>query len=126
LRGGKVVSGRNRDAASLRARGIAALICGERPAAVARDLRVPEGTVRSWKHRTKNRGIATLKKGNFGALLTTHLETLIRSLMVDSDELSGRCSELGAHEMAITFGVLFDRTLRMIELHEAAWGRGGA
>jgi transposase len=111
-------------AAELRARGIAALVCGARPAVVARDLGVPEGTVRSWKHRTKNRGIATLKKGNFGTLLTTHLETLIRSLMVDSDELSGRCSELGAHDMAITFGVLLDRTFRMMELHEGIWGRG--
>ena len=114
------------DAAVLRARGVAALICGERPAVVARDLGVPEGTVRSWKHRTKNRGIATLKKGDFGALLTAHLEALIRSLLAQSDELSGRWSEMGAHELAITFGVLLDRTLRMLELHEGVWGRGGA
>jgi transposase len=117
------VSGR-KGAAELRARGIAALLCGERPAAVARDLGVPEGTVRSWKHRAKNRGIATLKKGNFGVLLTEYLETLIRSLLAHSDELSGRWSELGAHDMAIAFGVLFDRTLRMLELQEGMWGRG--
>ena len=38
------MSGRN---AELRARGVAALLCGERPAVVARDLGVPEETVRS-------------------------------------------------------------------------------
>lgn len=113
-----------KEAAEPRARGIAALICGERPAVVARDLGVPEGTVRSWKYRAKNHGIATLKKGNFGALLTTHLEALIRSLLAQSNELSGRWSEMGAHELAITFGVLLDRTLRMMELHEGVWGRG--
>ena len=63
------MSGRKKDAASLRARGIAALLCGERPAVVARELGVPEGTVRSWKHRAKRRGIATLKKGTSGRYL---------------------------------------------------------
>ena len=118
------MSDRNRDAASLRARGIAPLLCGERPAAVARDLGVPEGTVRSWKHRTKGRGIATLKKGDSGALLTAHLEALIRSLMAQSRELSVRWSELGAGDLALTFGLLFDRTLRMLELMKGARGRG--
>jgi hypothetical protein len=117
------VSGR-KDAAELQARGIAAPICGERPAVVARGLGIPEGTVRSWKHRTKNRGIATLKKGNFGDLLTEHLEALIRSLLVQSGELSGRWSELGAGDAALAFGLLFDRTMRMAEFREDVWGRG--
>jgi transposase len=116
------VSGR--DAAELRARGTAALLCGERPVVVARDLGVPEGTVRSWKHRAKNRGIATLKKGDFGVLLTKHLEALIHSLLAQSRELSGRWSEVGAGDLAITFGVLFDRTMRMLELQEIARGEG--
>lgn len=37
----------------LRARGLAALLVGDRPAAVARAADVPEGTVRSWKHYRK-------------------------------------------------------------------------
>ena len=44
VRGRSLVSGRN---AELRARGVAALLCGERPAVVARDLGVPEESVRS-------------------------------------------------------------------------------
>lgn len=118
------MSGRRKHAAVLRAQGVAALLCGERPAVVARDLRVPEGTVRSWKHRAKNRGIATLKKGDFGALLTQHLEALIRSLLSQSSELSGRWSEMGAGDLALAFGLLFDRTIRMLELLEGARGRG--
>jgi transposase len=122
MRGGSPVSGRN--AAELRARGIAALLCGERPAVVARDLGVPEGTARSWKHRAKNRGIATPKKGDFGALLTKHLETLIRSLLAQSRELSSRWSEMGARELALAFGLLFDRAMRMLGLLVHAEGGG--
>ena len=60
------MSGQQTNAAELLARGIAALLYGERSAVVARGLGVPEGTVRSWKHRTKRRRIATLKKGTSG------------------------------------------------------------
>jgi hypothetical protein len=92
---------------------------------VARGLGVPEGTVRSWKHRTKGRGIATLKKGDFGTLLFSHLEALIRSLLAQPRELSARWSEMNAGELVLAFGLLFDRTLRMLELHEGASGGGG-
>ena len=129
------MSGRRKNGAALRVQGVAALLCGERPAVVARELGVPEGTVRSWKHRTKNRGIATLKKGDFGALLSEHLEALIRSLLAQSRELSGRWSEMGAGDLALAFGLLFDRTMRMLELapafagnprdHEASTESGG-
>jgi hypothetical protein len=47
------MSGRRKNGAALRVQGVAALLCGERPAVVARELGVPEGTVRSWKHRAK-------------------------------------------------------------------------
>jgi hypothetical protein len=114
---------RRKNAADLRARGIAALLCGERPAVVARNLGVPEGTVRSWKHRAKG-NMATLKKGDFGVLLTTHLEALIRSLTAQSREHSTRWHEMKAGELAITFGVLFDRTLRMMDLYEKSGTRG--
>jgi transposase len=63
----------------LRAKALAALLCGERRAAVARDLGVPEATVRTWKRRLKNGRSGTLKKADFGRLLTEHLETSVRS-----------------------------------------------
>jgi hypothetical protein len=31
---------------------------------------------------------------------------------------------MDAHDLALAFGLLFDRTLRMLELHEAARGEG--
>ena len=107
---------------------MAALLVGERPAAVARDLGVPEGTVRSWKHRLKKGRVATLKKGAFGGLLLEHLEGLLRSLISQSEHLRepGVLRAMRAKERAILFGVLFDRTMRMLELAPALLrDRGG-
>ena len=104
-----------------RARGLAALLAGERPASVARALGVPEGTVRSWKYRLKRERIATLKKGPFGDLLGEHLEAALRSLIEQSKHLADPrvVREMRAGDLAVVFGQLFDRTLRAWELREA-------
>lgn len=110
-----------RHAPEIRARGMVALLVGERPAVVARDLGVPEGTVRSWKHRLKNGTVATLKKGAFGGFLLEHLEASLRSLIAQSERLSDPevLRQMSASELAILFGTLFDRTMRMLELSDA-------
>ena len=105
----------------VRARGLAALLAGERPAAVARALGVPEGTVRSWKHRLKHGQIATLKKGAFGDLWGEHLEAALLSLIEQSKHLADPrvVREMRAGDLAGVFGQLFDRTLRAWELRVA-------
>ena len=109
----------------MRARGLAALLVGDRPAAVARALGVPEGTVRSWKHRLKRGQIATLKKGAFVGLVGEYLEAALRSLIAQSRHLSDPrvMREIRAGDLAVLFGTLFDRTLRALELREAITGR---
>ena len=113
-----------RHAPDVRARATAALLMGERPAAVARDLGLPEGTVRSWKHRIKTGKSATLKKGDFGGLLMEHLLAMMSSLieqsrvMRDPEVVKG----IPARELAVFFGILFDRTMRMLELAPAFLG----
>jgi hypothetical protein len=87
---------------------------------------MPEATVRTWKRRLKTAKGETLKKGDFGALLSEHLRVLIRPLIVQSRELSERWPGMGAGDLAFVFGLLFDRTMRMLELQEAARGEGGA
>jgi len=59
----------------LKARALAALLTGERPAVIARDFGIAETTVRSWRHRLKNSQVATLKKENFGGLLLDHTKS---------------------------------------------------
>jgi hypothetical protein len=103
---------------------MAALLAGERPAVVSRDLGVPGGTVRSWKHRLKNGTVATLKKGDFGKLLLEHLEASLRSLITQAERLAdpGVLEGMRAGELAIFFGAHFDRTLRILELAPSIFG----
>ena len=70
--------------------------------------------------KTRTREVTELARAG----LTQALETLIRSLIVQSRELSERWSEMGAGDQALAFGLLFDRSMRMLELHEGAGGRG--
>jgi transposase-like protein len=117
---------RARHSPDIRARATAALLVGERPAVVARDLGVPEGTVRSWKHRIKNGSYATLKKAGFGGLLMDHLEAMLRSLIGQSRAMREPrfLEQMPADELAVLFGTLFDRTMRMLDLAPAFWPRG--
>ena len=105
----------------VRARATAALLVGERPAAVARNLGVPEGTVRSWKHRIKIGKSATLKKGEFGGLLFEHLKAMLRSLIAQARHLADTdlLRKIPAGELAVLFGTLFDRTMRVLEMAPA-------
>ncbi len=111
----------------VRARATAALLVGERPAAVARDLGVPAGTVRSWKRRIKTGGVATLKKGDAGPLILAYLEASLGSLIAQARRLSDpeALRETPAGELAALFGALFDRTMRALELAPVAVGPGG-
>lgn len=107
-----------------KASALAALLTGERPAVVARAFGVPEGTVRSWKHRLKTGGVATLKKGELDEMLFEYLEATLRSLVAEASHLveGDRFREMRADELGIFFGVLFDRTFRMLEMWESVWG----
>ena len=101
-----------------RAKATAALLVGERPATVARALGIPEGTVRSWKYRIKNGKSATLKKGDFGGLLMDHLRAMLRSLIEQSRLMQDPefLEKIPARELAVLFGTLFDRTMRIMEV----------
>lgn len=108
-----------------KARALSALIAGERVRVVARRYGIPEGTVKSWRYRLKTGRMQPEKKGRFGVLLRAHTEELLRSLAAQSDHLRdpGRIVEIPTKDLAILWGSLFDRTMRMLELYPAltAW-----
>lgn len=54
-----------------------------------------------------------------------YLETSLRSLIAQSEHLADRVGEIPAGRLAIFYGVLFDRTLRMLELAPALTGDRG-
>ncbi len=109
-----------------KARALAGLLCGERVRVLSRRHGIPEGTVKSWRHRLKTGRMQPEKKGRAGNLLLEHTRALLRSLIVQGGHLSGpaRIQEIPAKEFAIFWGTLFDRTMRMLELAPAFMDRG--
>lgn len=105
-----------------KARAVAALLLGGRPRAVAREHGIPESTVTTWRHRLKHGKLRHEKKGGgptpFGELLMEHLEASLRSLIVQSRRAAdpGWIRGQGAREVAVLHGVIFDGTVRALEL----------
>ncbi len=102
----------------VKARALAALLTGERVRVVAREHGIPEGTVKSWRHRLRTGKMQPEKKGRAGVLLLGYLRTSLRSLIAQSEHLAERTREIPAGQLALLYGRLFDRTLRMLELAE--------
>ncbi len=105
-----------------KARAIAALLVGGRPRVVAREHGIPESTVTTWRHRLKTGKLRHEKKGggrsDFGQLLSECLEASLRSLIAQSRFAADPewIRRQPAGELAVFFGALFDRTMRMLEL----------
>jgi transposase-like protein len=112
-----------------KAQAIASLLVGERPRVVARERGIPESTVTTWRHRLKNGKLRHGKKDLEGSpggppgglLLFDYLEALLRTLAADSERLADpeALREIRAGQLAIIYGTLFDRTLRVLELAPA-------
>jgi transposase-like protein len=83
-----------------KARALAGLLCGERVRVLSRRHGIPEGTVKSWRHRLKTGRMQPEKKGRAGNLLLEHTRALLRSLIVQGGHLSGpaRIQEIPAKE----------------------------
>jgi transposase-like protein len=111
-----------------KAQAIASLLVGERPRVVAREYGIPESTVTTWRHRLKNGRLRHEKKdgepspgGSPGGLLLDYLGTLLRGLVADSERLADpdALREIPPGQLAVIYGTLFDRTLRVLELAPA-------
>lgn len=105
----------------VRARALAALLTGERPAVVARDLGLPEATVRTWRRRLRDGKSETLKNragGSLDELLVYYLESSIETLKAHSRHLAKPEVVRGIPtvEIALKHGAEVDRTIRILEL----------
>jgi transposase-like protein len=105
-----------------KARAIAALLVGGRPRVVAREHGIPESTVTTWRHRLKTGKLRHEKKGghrsDFGELLMECLEASLRSSIAQARQMQDPewIRRQPAGELAVLFGIVFDGTLRTIEL----------
>lgn len=101
-----------------RTKALAALLTGERVCVVAREYGIPEGTVKCWRYQLRSGRMQPEKKGRIGDLLLEHTRATLRSLIAQSEDISepSGLRQMGAGELGIFFGTLFDRTMRVWEV----------
>ena len=106
----------------IKAAAMAALLQGQSVNSVARQYKIPKGTISGWKEQAFNHanGVvskATQKKEVIGNLLIEYiiqsLKTLQKQVMVFSNE--DWLNKQSASEVAVLHGVIADKTIRLLE-----------
>ena len=99
---------------------LAALLTGQSISEVARQYRIPEGTVKAWKSRQTDVGVATVattKREEIGDLLLGYLRANLQTLRVQVEEFRDKAwlSKQDAADVAVLHGVLTDKMVRLLE-----------
>jgi len=100
---------------------MAALLAGQGIQEVAKQYKIPEGTIKAWRARAKDASqvaaVAAGKKEEIGELLLEYLRTNLRTLkaqtIVFSDPLW--LAKQDAGEVAVLHGVMTDKAIRLLE-----------
>ncbi len=112
---------RNNYSNEIKAAVLAALLEGQSVAKVARDYNIPDGTIKSWKNRQEQGSVATAE---IVATKKKEIATLVIELLEAQLEVGRRIVEAidteyikkqDASEVAVLFGVINDKTFRMLE-----------
>lgn len=99
---------------------LAALLEGQGVSDVAKQYRIPEGTVKSWRKRLGDAKVATVateKKEEIGDLLVGYLQTNLAALrsqnavFTDPDWLRKQ----SASDLAVLHGVMHDKATRLLD-----------
>lgn len=108
---------------------MAALLTGQSVSSLAREYKIPKGTISGWKERAHNvvAGVATVAtpddpkknppKGDIGALLLDYLQAALRTLKSQVEVFGDRewLKKQPASEVAVLHGVIADKTVRLLE-----------
>jgi hypothetical protein len=103
-----------------RASVMAALLAGQAISEVARQYRLPEGTVHTWARQLH--GVQPKNEEEFSELIADCLRTFLSTLRIQA----GQCQDTDwikkqpASELAVFFGVLADKTFRILEAADSA------
>lgn len=100
---------------------MSALLTGQSVCSVAREYKIPKGTVSSWKRKAFNKvdGVeenSTQKKA-IGDLLMEYLEANLRSLKVQAEHFGDKTwlASQPADSLAVLHGVQTDKAIRLLE-----------
>jgi transposase-like protein len=108
-----------------KAAAIAALLAGQSVGQVAKEYKIPAGTVKSWKSRTLNgeavATVATEKRQEVGELLLGYLQEGLETLRVQTIIFRDKewLLRQDASSAAVLHGVLTDKMVRLLEAMSA-------
>lgn len=104
-----------------KAAALAALLAGQSVNEVAKEYKVPRGTLRSWKSRQTNGDtvatVATDKKTEVGELLIEYLRANLAALKAQVTVFSDPdwLKKQNAADAAVLHGVMTDKAVRLLE-----------
>ena len=100
---------------------MSALLAGQSVCSVAREYKIPKGTVSSWKRKAFDE-VAGVEEGStqkkaIGDLLLEYLEANLRSLKVQAEHFGDKTwlASQSADSLAVLHGVQTDKAIRLLE-----------
>lgn len=105
---------------------MAALLQGQSVSSVAKEYKIPKGTVSSWKRKAQGEGVGpdTTQKKQIGNLLVEYLEANLQALRVQAEAFADKdwLATQDAASLATLHGVMTDKAVRLIEAFGQAEG----
>lgn len=100
-----------------------ALLTGQSVSSVAKEYKIPKGTVSAWKQRQVDKiadrvaTVATQKEQVIGDLLMDYLKAALVSLKVQAEHFGDKkwLADQDAGQLAVLHGVTVDKTIRLLE-----------
>lgn len=102
----------------VKAAAMAALLTGQSISQVAKEYKIPRGTVAAWASQTgRQQLVATTKKERIGELLVEYLEASLTTLRKQVEYFSDDkwLYKQTASEAAVLHGVIADKAVRLLE-----------
>ena len=104
----------------VKAAAMAALLQGQAVSQVAKDYHLPEGTVKSWKHRNQvSKLVAEIapQKREIGDLIIQYLQANLEALKAQAIVFADPewLKKHEASQLAILHGVMTDKAIRLLE-----------
>lgn len=106
---------------------MSALLAGQSVSSIAREYKLPKGTVSNWKRAASNMidGVQpkrTQKSAEIGELLLQYLSTNLTTLRIQSEQFQDKqwLAKQNAADAAVLHGVLTDKSVRLIEAMAAS------
>jgi transposase-like protein len=102
----------------LKAEVMAALLVGQSINHVAKEYKIPRGTVSTWsRNLPRNHAVSTQKRERIGELLVDNVEAELETTLAMQNVFSDEewLKKQSASELAVLYGVIKDKTFRVLE-----------